>query len=124
LLFHHDLPILCFLPWLGWRPLFSVESHECFGSGWSRTLILLILASGVDWNGRHVGPYPAIGKDGVSQTISWRWPWMAIFLISASQVAKITGVNPRAWLPWNFLWPSLQRVLCGPLTELTSWLEN
>jgi hypothetical protein len=31
--------------------------------------------------------------DGVSQTICSDWPWIAIFPISASQLARITDVS-------------------------------
>jgi hypothetical protein len=38
----------------------------------------------------------------LSWTICWGWLWTTILPISASQVARITGVSHRAWLKMFF----------------------
>jgi hypothetical protein len=40
--------------------------------------------------------------DGISGTIYLDWLWTSILPISASQVAKITGVRHSAWLRISF----------------------
>jgi hypothetical protein len=70
----HDLPILCFMQWLGWQAyasmssFFSIEmgSHKFFWPDWPQILILSVSSSCVVWNDRSELPHPAIGWDGVS----------------------------------------------------------
>jgi hypothetical protein len=57
---------------------------------WTTILLFMLLCS---WDDRHVPPCPPIGWDGVFRTFCPNWPWNAILLISASQVARITGVS-------------------------------
>jgi hypothetical protein len=47
------------------------------------------------WVDRHVLPCPAIGWDLVLQIFCLGWLWTEILLLSASHVARITGVSHR-----------------------------
>jgi hypothetical protein len=54
------------------------------------SLIFLISVSQVSWNDRCLSLHPIIGWNGVLWTFYLGWTWIAIFLVSAFQVAKIT----------------------------------
>jgi hypothetical protein len=70
--------------------LFYVEMGSCklffLCQGWLGTTILLISASFVAWDDRCAPQFLTNGWDGVG-------PWPVILLISASQVAGITGMS-------------------------------
>jgi hypothetical protein len=75
----------------------------CFGCFWDRVshLCLGIMDhSSVD---RSVPLHPAfIGWHGASQTFCLGWPWTAVLLISASQVARVIGLSHHAWPQIHF----------------------
>jgi hypothetical protein len=54
---------------------------------------LELWSSYIAWNNRYVPLSPAIGWDGVSQTIWPGWSWSVLPLISASQVARVIGMS-------------------------------
>jgi hypothetical protein len=55
--------------------------------------VLLVYTSYPCWDDRHVLRCPAIGWDRSLWTFCPGWPWTVIFLILASQVAVIIGMN-------------------------------
>jgi hypothetical protein len=57
------------------------------------TMVLLFSVSCCSWDDRYMPHWPAVGWSGVSRIFCWYWPWTVILLLSASQVARITGVS-------------------------------
>jgi hypothetical protein len=71
--------------------IFDIGSHFLPRLNWNRDPPCLSLPH--SWANSHVSPHPDIGWDGILWTICPSWPQIAILLISASQVAKITGLS-------------------------------
>jgi hypothetical protein len=76
--------------------------QDFFCPGWPGTKIHPISASSVAWDNRYLTRNLAIGWDGGLWTCRGR-PWTAILLISASQVARITGVSYQYPVDFRYL---------------------
>jgi hypothetical protein len=74
--------------------LFAQAGLECH---------LHIFASHDSWDDRCAPPHPAVGWDGVSQTICPGWPQTLILLTSASQIARIIGMSHWHLATWLIL---------------------
>jgi hypothetical protein len=61
--------------------------------GLDETHNLQISVSHVAWDDRHTPLCPGIGWDGVSLIFFQGWPQTRILWLSASQVARITGIR-------------------------------
>jgi hypothetical protein len=57
------------------------------------TMILLFYTSLCIWDNRSIPPHPAVGWDGVSQTLFQGWFLTQILPISAFQVARIADIK-------------------------------
>jgi hypothetical protein len=71
--------------------IYKIGSHFFPELAW--IIILLISVSWVAWDDKHIAPHLAVGWNGVSTTFCPDWPWTTTLPISASQVARITGMS-------------------------------
>jgi hypothetical protein len=65
------------------------------------------------WDDRQIPPQPAIEWGGVLWAFCSSWPWIMILQISASQVARVTGLSHHARLPRLDLSSSPYRISFG-----------
>jgi hypothetical protein len=95
----HCMICICHHAWLfslrwSFTSFFSQAGIELWSS-WSQPpdLSLLISASWITCDNRHVLLHPAIGWDGVLQTFCLFWTPSLILHISASKLTKIAGMS-------------------------------
>jgi hypothetical protein len=100
-------PILGFPPLLEWQAHTTTPSFFPLRWGFANFLPRLTwnhghlsLSSCVAWDDRQVPLCPGISWDGISWITCWGWPQTSILLISASHIARITGVSP-----WHLTYP-------------------
>jgi hypothetical protein len=75
----------------------GVHHHTQLFFCWDRVSWTFLSGLPYGWDDRHVPPHPAIGWDGVLQTICLDWHWALIFLVSDSRYLGLqvwaTGVH-------------------------------